>query len=229
MLTFQHDALDRPIWHALRSRQSKVSVGGTRARRFASDIAPFAAACDDSAESLIALAALVPAQGPAILLQAGESPAPPGTIVVKTTRGVQMVATKVTTQRSSVSIERLTEADAPAMIALATLTEPGPFRARTHLLGDFFGVKEKGRLVAMAGERMKPEGFTEVSGVCTHPDFRGRGYAAALSRAVATGILDRGETPFLHAYATNTGAIALYESLGFAVRCPVTVAALTRG
>jgi predicted GNAT family acetyltransferase len=75
---------------------------------------------------------------------------------------------------------------------------------------------------------MKPEGFTEVSGVCTHPGFRGRGYAASLSQAVAARILDRGETPFLHAYAANTAAIALYESLGFEVRCPVTVTALAR-
>ncbi len=205
-----------------------MSVGGSRARRFASDIAPFAAACDDSPESLAALAALVPAEGQVILLQAGESPTPPGTIVIKTAMGVQMVASNLAPRASMVAIERLTAADAPAMVALATLTEPGPFLARTHLLGDFLGVKENGRLVAMAGERMKPEGFTEVSGVCTHPDCRGRGYAAALSHAVATRILDRGDTPFLHAFATNTRAIALYESLGFAVRCPVMVTVLAR-
>jgi hypothetical protein len=73
----------------------------------------------------------------------------------------------------------------------------------------------------MGGERMKPDGFTEVSGVCTHPDHRGRGYAAALMRKVATGIQARGETPFLHAYASNREALALYERLGFATRCEV--------
>ena len=89
------------------------------------------------------------------------------------------------------------------MLALATLTRPGPFFARTHQLGAFIGVKQDGRLVAMAGERMQPTGFTEVSGVCTHPDPRGRGYAGGLMRQVAARILARGETPFLHAYADN--------------------------
>jgi predicted GNAT family acetyltransferase len=90
-------------------------------------------------------------------------------------------------------------------------------------------VRENGRLVAMAGERMKLDGFTEVSGVCTHPDVRGRGYAGLLSRTVATQILKRGETPFLHAFASNTAAIGLYETLGFVLRCHVVVTVLRRG
>jgi predicted GNAT family acetyltransferase len=114
------------------------------------------------------------------------------------------------------------------MFDLATLTKPGPYFARTHRLGDFVGVKQDGRLIAMAGERMKPDGFTEVSGVCTHPDARGRGYAGALMRVVVAKILARGETPFLHVYAANTGAIGLYETLGFALRREVTMTVLTR-
>jgi len=105
------------------------------------------------------------------------------------------------------------------MLALATLTRPGPFFDRTHQLGDFLGVRIEGQLVAMAGERMKPLGFTEVSVVCTHPDHRGRGYAGALMRLVAARILDHGETPFLHAYASNRGAIALYETRGRDFAC----------
>ena len=81
----------------------------------------------------------------------------------------------------------------------------------------------------MAGERMKPPGFTEVSGVCTHPDFRGRGYAEALSRLVAGRILERGETPFLHAYAHNAGAINLYRRLGFTLRSQMQMTVLGRG
>jgi len=114
------------------------------------------------------------------------------------------------------------------MLALATLTKPGPFFARTHQLGDFVGVKRDGVLVAMAGERMKPAGFTEVSGVCTHPDHRGHGYAAGLSRIVAQRILARGEVPFLHAYATNTAAIAIYQALGFRLRLEATLTILAR-
>ena len=139
-----------------------------------------------------------------------------------------MVAPAITPASPAFDIVPLSEADAPDMLALATLTEPGPFRSRTHALGDFVGVKIDGRLVAMAGERMKPTGFTEVSGVCTHPDFRGRGYAGGLMRAVAERIIARGETPFLHVYPHNEGAIALYEALGFRLRRAVTMAVLAR-
>jgi predicted GNAT family acetyltransferase len=220
--------LDRPVWHALSTRQKTVAVGGERAKRFAPDIGPFAATRDDSPESLQALAELVPAGARVILIQVGDAPLPPGTIAETTALGVQMVAENVVPLEPSAPIERLTAADVPAMLALATLTKPGPFLPRTHELGQFWGVKEHGALVAMAGERMKPEGFTEVSGVCTHPDARGRGYAGLLSRVVATQIMRRGETPFLHAYASNTAAIGLYEALGFKLRCNVNVTVLAR-
>ena len=101
------------------------------------------------------------------------------------------------------------------MLALATLTKPGPFFARTHQLGAFIGVRVDGRLVAMAGERMRPDGYTEASGVCVHPDHRGKGYAARLLREVTAGILARGDKAFLHSYADNATAIGLYESLGY--------------
>jgi predicted GNAT family acetyltransferase len=114
------------------------------------------------------------------------------------------------------------------MFALANLTRPGPFCERTHRLGDFVGVKVDGQLVAMAGERLRLPGFTEVSGVCTHPDHRGHGYAAALMSVVAGRIQGWGETPFLHVYAHNTGAIRLYEALGYRVRRVMKMTVLTR-
>lgn len=221
--------LDRPIWHALATRQAHVSQGTVHARRFAPDIGPFAATADDSAESLAELAALLPAEGAVILLQTGEIPVPPGATVAMSALGVQMVARTLAPLDPAPPIERLTEADAPAMLELATLTAPGPFLARTHTLGQFWGVKENGKLLAMAGERMKLDGYTEVSGVCTHPDARGRGLAGLLSRTVATQIMNRGETPILHAFASNTTAVGLYEKLGFVLRCHVNVLVLTRG
>ena len=123
----------------------------------------------------------------------------------------------------------LDDADAEDMLALATLTAPGPFLARTNRLGGFVGVRDKGRLVAMAGERMKPGIFTEVSGVCTHPDHRGRGLAGFLMRVVAERIFARGEIPFLHSYASNAGANALYESLGFRTHQSIELTVLRRG
>lgn len=125
-------------------------------------------------------------------------------------------------------IVRLGEPDAAEMLALATLTEPGPFLRHTHRMGSFFGIRVGGRLAAMAGERFRFPGCTEVSGVCTHPDFRGHGFARRLSRHVAAAIAARGETAFLHAWKSNVAAISLYETLGFQWRCEVNVAVVER-
>ena len=114
------------------------------------------------------------------------------------------------------------------MRALAELTQPGPFHARTHALGGFVGVRENGRLIAMAGERLQAPGFTEISAVCTHPDARGRGLAGKLMRLVAAGIVARGEQLFLHVYPHNKGAIALYERLGFRHRADIQLNVLRR-
>ena len=171
------------------------------------------------------MAALNPPDGGMILMEARPAPLAPTMTAASVRDGVQMICSALAPGGSDLGFEPLTEADAPEMLALATLTRPGPFFGRTHRLGDFIGVKRDGRLIAMAGERMKPTGFTEVSGVCTHPDARGRGLAAGLMRIVTERVLARGEQAFLHAYADNTGAIALYERLGFSIRTPVTVIA----
>lgn len=212
--------LDRPIWHALTTRQAHLAQGEGRALRFRQDHALFAASPDNSPESLAALGALIAASGPAILFQPG---IPPGTIATKAAIGVQMVAGAVAAPAGFDFLE-LGDADAPEMLALATLTQPGPFFTQTHRLGDFVGIRDQGRLVAMAGERLRVSGHTEVSGVCTHPDFRGKGLAGNLIRIVASRILARGEQPFLFSYADNHGAIALYETLGFRMRREMPVA-----
>jgi predicted GNAT family acetyltransferase len=142
--------------------------------------------------------------------------------------GVQMVATRPIDAEAADDIGTLGDADAPEMLALAQLTRPGPFLARTHVMGTFRGLRIGGRLAAMAGERMRMPGCTELSGVCTHPDFRGRGLARRLSAIVCAGIEARGETPFLHAWKDNHPAIALYERLGFRLRAEVNVAVLER-
>lgn len=210
------DPLDRPIWHALAGRHAGFALGTGRARRFRPEVSPFIACEDDSPEALSAVAGLLGPGDTALFLQRGAVPLPPGTRAVEGGLGVQMVAWDFAASAPPPGIVALGEADAAEMLALATLTQPGPYRARTHELSQFWGVRgEDGALLAMAGERLKLAGMSEVSGVCTRPDARGRGLAALLSRHVASEIVRRGEVPFLHAYASNAGAIRLYEGLGF--------------
>jgi len=220
--------LDRPVWSSLATVHAAFAIGGDRARRFAPDIGPLAGARDDDPESLAALGTLVPADGTLLVLQVDPIVLPPGTVVTIDAPGVQMVLDKLVDVAPDDRVVALGDNDRAAMLELATLTKPGPFAARTSALGEFVGVKEGGQLIAMAGERMKQPGFTEVSGVCTHPSARGRGLARTLSAHVARRILARGETPYLHAYAANTAAIALYESLGFRLRTGVHVHAIAR-
>jgi len=118
--------------------------------------------------------------------------------------------------------------DVPAMLELTKLTNPGPFLARTHELGTFLGIRVDGQLVAMAGERMKPANYTEITAVCVRPDYRGRRYAQLLLGAVARQIVARGEIPFLHVFSDNDSAIALYRRQGMEIRRRISVTVLGR-
>lgn len=219
--------LDRPVWASLTTHHAPLSEGDPLARRFARDVNVFVSARDETPAAAAALAALLQPEEIGIVLQVPGIVIPPGTVEVKAAKGVQMLATRSTAADARRDdIVTLTDADAPEMLALATLTEPGPFLARTHTMGTFLGIRIDGRLAAMAGERMRFPGYTEVSGVCTHPDFRGRGLAYRLSAAVASDIQARGDQPFLHAWKSNHSAIALYEKLGFRLRADVNVSVL---
>lgn len=220
--------LDRPVWASLAGHQDALSIGGALAKRYARDVNLFASSRDDSPATLDALAALVEPDEHVYVLQVPEIAVPSALRATKTALGVQMVATRSIVAEPADDIVVLGDSDAPEMLALAQLTQPGPFLARTHVMGTFRGVRIDGRLAAMAGERMHVPGYTELSGVCTHPDFRGRKLARRLSAIVCAGIGARGETPFLHAWKDNRPAIALYEKLGFRLRAEVNVAVLER-
>ncbi|MEG3125276.1 GNAT family N-acetyltransferase [Sphingomonas sp. GB1N7] len=228
-MTERPHPLDRPVWNTLTTRQDDFATGDAAALRFRPEINLFGAAADRTPESLTALAALVPPGGTLGLVEAEEFAPPPGVAIRSRAIINQMLLTRLTGPVTPIDFAPLTDGDAPEMMALATLTVPGPFFSHTHRLGDFVGVKLDGRLVAMAGERMKPTGFTEVSAVCTHPDHRGQGYARALMQVVIGRILARGETAFLHVYPDNEGAIGMYEAMGFRFRHAMTYTVLEGG
>ena len=133
-----------------------------------------------------------------------------------------MVATDEFSTRPDPEAVELGEPDVEQMMDLVRRTEPGPFRSQTWRMGTYLGVRDGDRLVAMAGERLHLDGWTEISAVCTDPDFRARGMAARLVRALGVGIQARGEQAMLHVLAPNVGAVRLYERLGFVVRRPLT-------
>jgi ribosomal protein S18 acetylase RimI-like enzyme len=210
--------LDEVVWNALTSKQSRFALGDDRILRFPAEIAPFAAMIDASPASFEALRKLIEAQGPAALVTPGEVSPPAGFSVIRRAVLLQMIWQGGLAPTSAWEHVRLAERDVPEMVALTAATEPGPFGPRTIELGDYIGARRQGKLAAMAGERMRLDGYTEISAVCVDTAFRGQGYAGGLMKLLVAAICARAETPFLHVLASNHGALALYRALGFVER-----------
>jgi ribosomal protein S18 acetylase RimI-like enzyme len=213
-------ALDNPIWFALTGPQARFAEVRGRAARYRPDVSPFTALADASGWDDLAALAGPDAQ---VFMSGPFLDPPPGWASPQLLAGVQMVGTGLHGTPDPEATE-LTAADVPEMLDLVARTEPGPFRAGVLEVGRYLGVRRDGRLVAMAGERIRVPGFTEISAVCTDPAYRGLGLAERLMRAVAAGIRDRGDTPFLASLATNAAALRLYARLGFEPRARVTFA-----
>jgi predicted GNAT family acetyltransferase len=211
--------LNNVIWTALTSEQANFAEANQLARRFPTDVGPLAGLKEPNAQGFHSLADLLNHGEAAALFLDEPQEAPTGLAVVATALLLQMVEEEPTPRlQAPLSGAQFTELgtdDIPEMLALTQLTQPGPFGTRTRELGTYFGIRRSGSLVAMAGERLHVSGYREVSAVCTHPDHRGHGYAAALMQAVMAGMRVRKEIPFLHVRADNEQAVGLYERLGF--------------
>jgi ribosomal protein S18 acetylase RimI-like enzyme len=216
--------LDNPAFTALLGRQAYLAERCGNALRYPADVSPFCGLpAEPSPDDWHGLATLVGSAGVAVTAGRPAQP-PPGWRVLRVIDGVQLTGEHVTGEQAEEACT-LGPADVPEMVDLVRRTEPGPFLPRTIEFGGYLGIRRNGVLVAMAGQRLQPPGWTEISAVCTDPGARGQGLATRLTLAVVADIRARGDAAFLHATATNVTAVRLYESLGFQFRrtAPFTV------
>jgi len=211
--------LDNPAWHSLGRAHAGIGVHHALARRYRREVTPIGAVASPDPAALAALAELT---APDELLYMGEiicSPLPPCWVSEAEKPMAQMILDRPA-EASATQVEPvvLTLAHAAEMSELASLTHPGPSGPELVRLGLFLGVREQGRLVAMAGQRFRMPRYVEISSVCTHPDWQGRGLARALMNHLAREIQRQGDTSFLHVLEENTRAAALYTSMGFTLR-----------
>ena len=209
--------LDNAVWHSLVHAHPRFAERAGAAARYQPDVSVFAAIDDTADSGWDDLATLLRPDHPGALFRPGPVIVPPGWARHGGGEGHQMVLEHL----AAVTIpdaRRLGADDVDQMLRLVELTRPGPFCVRTVELGDYFGVFAGSDLIAMAGERLRLPGNCEISAVCTHPDWRGRGLAAGLTALVAQRILGRGDTPFLHHAVDNDPARRVYEALGFVFR-----------
>ncbi len=214
--------LDNPVWHALTGPHRAHALGRGAARHYPRDIAPFSAIAEPSEQAYADLVADLPVNTEARLFRPSVEPLPAGWEELDRFPLLQMVASRDPGD-VGVATTLLTAADSAAMLDLVAATKPGPFGARTALLGRYLGVWQGSRLVAMAGERLRVPGHVELSAICVHPEARGKGIAAALTRRLMRLALEGGELPFLHVRPDNVGAVALYKRLGFETRRELAV------
>jgi GNAT superfamily N-acetyltransferase len=209
-----------PAWHALNTRHSHLALIEGDARRYRVDVCPFAALAKPTELALWELHSLL-APGEYVWLFGTHYPQLPELRNEGTLECVQMVLpVRLALKPSPIELDRLSGADAEAMVALTDLAFPGFFRSHTHEMGTYYGAwldsrDESGKLIAMTGERLTLDGYTEISGVCTHPEHRGKGLAANLIARVARDHAEQGIVSFLHVAAANTNALELYKRLGF--------------
>ena len=206
--------LSNPVWNSLLGPHSHLTAGTGKVRRYRPEVAMFVAVEDPSDPDMPELFDLM-GEGIVGFVTEGQVALPAGIEVLRRADVLQLICEDWSPVPVTLDMVPLSEANELAMVELVDLTKPGPFAPKTRLMGSFRGLFDDGRLIAMSGERWQTAEFTEVSAVCTHPDYRGRGYAKQFVSQGGNEIIATGKTPFLHSYADNSTAIATYEKLGF--------------
>ncbi|GAC1491642.1 MAG: GNAT family N-acetyltransferase [Flavisolibacter sp.] len=211
--------LDNPAWYALVSGNKGLCNGNEVVKYFDKEVSPFAAIQSESNDNFQILYDVIPFNDPLIFITVLQREFPKIWVVRRLLKGLQMVFGKAANDNKVVqNIFPLSQEHVPQMLSLTKLTKPGPFGPRTIEFGHYHGIFENNQLVSMAGQRLLVYDFAEISGVCTHPAYVGRGYARQLLLHHIHRIQSSYETPFLHVRSDNQTAIRMYESLGFFVR-----------
>lgn len=214
--------LDNPAWNALISGNSNQALGNERVKYFDAEVSPFAGSKDNTHDSFKELYQLLERDSPVLFVTPFEVEIPAFWKVVNVINGYQMVFEgEPKVYEVNKEIVPLSATHIPQMVELTKLTKPGPFGERTIEFGHYHGIFDGDKLIAMAGQRMHPFNYAEISAVCTHPDHLGKGYARQLLQHQIHRIHATNEIPFLHVWDGNERAIQVYKSLGFATRTPV--------
>ncbi|HEY0245467.1 MAG TPA: GNAT family N-acetyltransferase [Mucilaginibacter sp.] len=213
--------LDNPAWNALISGSKNLSNGSESVKYFAKDVSPFVGLKENPEESLKILYDLVPDESLSGVISINEMEIPRPWKLLQCVRSLQLIYNGTAEPDEVAELVTLTDEHIPQMLALTKLTNPGPFEARTIDFGHYRGVFEDNKLVAMAGQRLNPLPYAEISAVCTHPDHLGKGYARRLLMYHVHRIKAAGEIPFLHVRHDNYRAINVYKDLGFETRTEI--------
>ena len=211
------DPLDNPVWHSLTTQHAGLAITADGAARYPASVVPFAAIGELTARAGDQLTSIIDDAESVFIV--GVAPPPPRGWQLEPKKPVlQMVCNNRAPEVPGPAVTTMTSEHADDMLELTTLVFPGFFRPRTLDMGSYYGIYDGRRLAAMAGERMRLDGYQELSAVCTHPDYTRRGYAQRLLAILCNSAFDRGFTPFLHVYADNTRAIGVYRKLAFVDR-----------
>ena len=210
-------ALDNPVWHSLTTQHAGLALTADGAARYPPAIVPFAAVGEPTARASDQLASLVD-DAESVFVVGVAPPPPPGWQLEPKKPVLQMICNQRAPEIPGPPVTAMAAEQAPDMIALTDLVFPGFFRPRTLEMGAYYGIYDGARLAAMAGERMRLDGYQELSAICTHPDYTGRGYAQRLISILCNAAFERGFTPFLHVYADNERAIGVYRKMSFVDR-----------